>query len=79
MSFWSKPAAVATPTSTVNAPDRSFWTSVGDTLGSASTSSVANAELFADGFRAGYAGSQQQHAARRQQMRDYLTIKYGLK
>lgn len=55
-----------------------FWTNSGATLGEMSTASAANAGLFADGFKAGYYGSKQKHAERRQQMRQYLSAKYGL-
>ncbi len=57
---------------------RPFWSKAGSSLGVASTSSVANAALFSDGYKAGYYGSKLAHTAQREAVRRMLEEEFHL-
>lgn len=55
-----------------------FFTKIGAKAGELTTASGANANLFFDGYKAGYAGSKKAHEERRVAMQNYLVQKYNL-
>jgi hypothetical protein len=67
-----------TNTTTAAPADLSFFSNLGAKTGELTTASTANANLFYDGFLAGYHGSKKAHAGQRELMRQLLIQKYNL-